>query len=145
MGLGTVQHGVQLMNRATTYRRLNKLADHLETVPEKLFDMENWAVKTSCGTRACIAGHACAVVPRQMRMSVEDGVPRIQRRVGGRWAWDSWPTGLFAETFGVTDEEAEALCAPYGSGYRKKDVPKTPKQAARAVRKLAKKYAPEAK
>lgn len=37
--------------------RLQKLADHLRTVPPEQFDMSFWW----CGTAGCAAGHACQI------------------------------------------------------------------------------------
>jgi hypothetical protein len=38
-------------------KRLQKLADHLRTVPVSKLDMRQWA----CGTTACAMGHACEI------------------------------------------------------------------------------------
>lgn len=38
-------------------KRLQKLADHLRTVPAAKLDMNIW----SCGTSACAMGHACTI------------------------------------------------------------------------------------
>lgn len=45
------------MNR----ERLFLAASHLDTVPPEVFDMDAWAVRTSCGTVCCALGHACDV------------------------------------------------------------------------------------
>jgi len=49
-------------------RRLEKLADHLETVarqpkPERVFDLASWFGRDpyTCGTRACAVGEACFI------------------------------------------------------------------------------------
>ncbi len=49
-------------------RRLEKLADHLETVarqpkPERVFDLASWLGRDphTCGTRACAVGEACFI------------------------------------------------------------------------------------
>ena len=39
--------------------RLLRLAEHLDTVNEKQFDMSNWARQSNCGTVCCACGHAC--------------------------------------------------------------------------------------
>ena len=38
---------------------LTLLADHMDTVNEKEFDMHHWYEIKSCGTTACAIGHAC--------------------------------------------------------------------------------------
>lgn len=41
--------------------RLLKLADYLETVPQKSFSMRDWINETECGIVACAVGHACNI------------------------------------------------------------------------------------
>ena len=43
----------------TGWKRLLKLADYLDTVQPKHFNMRDWSVTERCGTVACAAGHAC--------------------------------------------------------------------------------------
>jgi hypothetical protein len=127
------------MRRSTTHRRLNKLADYLETVPRKLFNMERWGTDTPCGTAACVAGHACTLFPREMRLhrvsEYSTGYHVVTRRNDGKWMW-TWGSRAFARTFGVKDDEATEICEDFSLC--------TPKQAAKKVRGLAKKYAPQA-
>lgn len=112
---------------ATRLRRLDRLADYLATVPRKLFDMERYGRKEHCGTVCCLAGHATRVV-RELRLKPCAGKDEGMFIVNTRTDEDY--DSAFASAFGLDIYVASYLTdstAPH----------RTPKQAAKAVRRLA--------
>lgn len=108
--------------------RLRKLAAHLRKVKPSLFDMAAWGTKTNCGTVACVAGHACAVFPKELRLTASgysDGLI-VYSRDG---LFDG--TDAFRAAIGLDDDPACALTQPDA-------LHRTPKLAARECERLAK-------
>ncbi len=109
-------------------KRLLTLADHLDTVPKREFDMAYW----KCGTTACAIGHACSI-PSFRRAGLklvgaqiyDDGAPYIQHypEFDDEVGFDA-----AANFFDIDDREAESLF-----GYRE---PETPKRVAKRIRKF---------
>jgi len=130
-----------MTSRKVGLRRLLKLADHIETVDRKRFDMTVWSNKESansdsCGTVGCIAGHAVEI--------------SSFKRVGYRLS-DTTCTGYFAPYYnGVYANEALALFFALDLDehylfaetevdliFHDKSI-RTPKQAAKAIRRFVK-------
>lgn len=128
--------------------RLNKLADYLDTIPNKAFDMRSWvqfpdtskedisqqAVSTArrnnfeCGMTACLGGHAAILFPRLLKIDRGNVVYKNDELEG---------TEAFAITFDICLYHAKNL-TKYNASHR------TPKKAAKAIRDLIKK-SPECK
>lgn len=111
---------------------LTKLAEYLCTVPAKEFNMRDWKLESPCGTTACIAGHAATLFPRRFQLfcsAPEDAEYKdywFSHRVSGVGGSKGFATG-----FRISHEDALDLTISKRSvGFT------TPKQAARAVRKL---------
>jgi len=117
-------------------KALLKLADYLETVPRKRFDMMSWFIgpikwkptrnNFNCGTSACIAGHAATLFPRRLGIRATDEgaaflVPYNKKN-------GSEGVSAFARAFNINRSLSQLLCNSC--------TIKTPKQAARAIRKI---------
>ena len=92
---------------------------------EKHYDQESWAIKTPCGTAACIAGHtliAAGLSPVQLiKFHLDINSPSIEDAAQGLLGLDSgqscdlfWPSGLlwpeeFAERFRNAKRRRERL------------------------------------
>lgn len=113
--------------------RLRKLADYLDTVPRKKFDMWNYCKKAgitvlpsdakkeigNCGTVACAAGHAAVLFPRVAKRHAyyDDFIEEDLGIVGENWDF------LFSEDWGLYQP--------------------TPKQAAKRIRLFLDKGLPD--
>ena len=117
-------------------KRLLKLADHLDTVRPKAFDMRVW--KSDCGTTACALGHACDIPSfRRLGLKIEietviysDGlVGHDQHFVmyGGNEGYDAADA-----LFGITRSESWCLF----SNQRKGEKTETPTMVAKRIRKF---------
>lgn len=120
-------------------KRLLKLADYLETVPRKLFNMDCWGVERTCGTTGCALVHACFI-------------PSF-RRAGLRFLenelYDNEPQYYFVEYKGLGNEyaaqsffelnyaETTHIFYNYGEGNP------TPKQWAKRIRTFVEKGLPQ--
>jgi hypothetical protein len=118
------------------------LADYLRTVPREEFDMSTW-YSTNCKTTACIAGHACAILPG-LEMDYESWTPRHE---GGYEGAEALMEALgFSAVFDIIEDDAperdpladaenevERLC--FASGVR------TPKQAAAKLDRITQRLA----
>lgn len=109
--------------------RLDRLADYLDTVPRDKFDMQEFGVQEEgCATVACIAGHSTRVV-RELRLE-PNFVNRMFMDLVNIRTKENHGVSAFADAFGLDLDVAYALTEP--------DAPhQTPKQAAKAVRRLA--------
>jgi len=117
-----------MTSRKVGLRRLLRLADHIETVDPKRFDMRTWSglkpKSYSCGTVGCIAGHAAEI-------------PSL-RRTGYHLDYYGYPT--FRGITSVTESLGSLFCLDYSEYYsifQSKTI-KTPKQAARHLREFVK-------
>lgn len=121
-------------------KRLLKLADFLETVPRKRFDMQTWVgdewkgkEDLSCGTSACAMGWA-TTIPSFRKLGL-----RLQRS----YVWGHSPAygsryGLDAaqKFFEIDLQTATLLFAP-AKEYKDGSISKiTPKQVAKRIRKV---------
>jgi hypothetical protein len=126
---------------AMNKKRLLKLADYLETVPRKRFNMDHWASakfcgkpkepEHECGTSACALGWACTI-PSFKRAGLKfiecgsnfwthiDLVPDFEGSTG---------YGAAASLFGIRYSQAEWLFSPESPA-------RTPKQVAKRIRKF---------
>lgn len=129
------------MNR----RRLNRLADHLDSVPRRGFDMtewirpakdsEEWATIAqlkkadtndyTCGMAACVGGHAALLFPRVLTIIA------LQPQLVGQPALNNTLVAYerIGHVLGLCPVHAEFLCSPDAAHT-------TPKKAARAIRAL---------
>lgn len=109
------------MNRATSDRRLLKLAEFLEALPEGRFYYGDWVgpdwagkQDLSCGTTACALGWA-ATMPTFRRLGLRlvknDGYYNHGTVVNFRTGSDN-PMDAGAEVFGISDDEAAYLFEP---------------------------------
>lgn len=121
------------MKKETTYKRLMKLADFLDTVPRKHFDMTIYVdgaierlTNHECGTSACAFGWACTIPSfRKAGLGLIGGYLPIYK---------SWSDRDAAERFfGITEREAETLFYSHWNAG--------PKAAATRCRKVAARYA----
>lgn len=108
--------------------RLRKLADYLDTVPRKKFDMKDYCINrnggsrkrpgeaekeiNNCGTVACAAGHGAVLFPRIARRHTYFD-PFIDDCFGLLWINEAW-SFIFSDSW--------------------VDRQPTPKQAARRIR-----------
>lgn len=110
------------MSAAINAKRLLKLADYLETVPRKQFNMGRWGFKSECGFSGCAIGWA--VHGRLFRGLSGIGINRSCPKFEGRTAY-----GAIATLFGISEQAAEhKLFGGYIEG--------TPKQVAARIRKF---------
>lgn len=131
------------MNR----KRLLKLADYLEKIPNRAFDMRDWSrivdgkvmseqhVKNQfkCGMAACLGGHASLVFPRLLTLK-KRGLELLSysalyyKTEIGRFA----PEGseAFSKAFDLCSACAEEITSPDA-------MHKTPKRAAKILRLVA--------
>jgi hypothetical protein len=128
------------MKKETTYKRLMKLADFLDTVPPKHFDMEDYTrglwtddgefsakrlTNHECGTSACALGWA-ATIPefKKAGLTLAWGIPECRGA----------PLSPTAKRFfGITEREADTLFYSHWNAG--------PKAAATRCRKVAARYA----
>ena len=128
--------------------RLLYLADHLDRIPRKAFDMRAWIKRGpgdpgtwtdptltqgdvalaeargwECGMTACIGGHAAALFPD--RLLLDQGSLKSYDSDGP----NGWGSGAFANAFGICVDHAIDLVA-CNAPHR------TARQAARAIRAL---------
>ena len=111
----------------TPSERLRKLADYLETVPAEQFDMRQW----SCGTKACIAGHATTVFPDRLRLVENDDGEMVVRLASGMPGLSS--SASFGTAMGVQLRDALDICC---CGSAETSVA----EAAALLRRYAEKY-----
>lgn len=123
--------------------RLLKLADHLETVQRRLFDMLAWGHDNCCKTVCCALGHACSI-PSFRRAGLRLKADR--RWVDGRGRRNATYDVVFHDDFdqvlrgfaaaekffGLSDREAAFLFAAFS--YVKDRV--TPRRVAARIRRL---------
>lgn len=121
------------------YRRLNKLADFLETVPKERFRYDVWVGKDwkgkpdlSCGTRACAAGWA-TTMPEFRRLGL-----RLEYTPGAEWQYV-----INIKSKEVYNKAVYALEPIFGPLSESVFVPVedfeeklTPKQVAKKIRRL---------
>lgn len=113
-----------------------KLADHLDTVPDRGFDMnfvsaivdgkplsrKHHKAGYECGMAGCMLAHAAMKFPRRLSMKFRKNWLRVIHRSTGRDFFNA-----FADCFYIPDDDAEAFCHSNAQH-------KTPKQAADALR-----------
>jgi len=128
------------MKKETTYKRLMKLADFLDTVPRKHFDMNIYVegirtgdgeykidglINHECGTSACALGWACTMPEfRKAGLRLSGSMPIYKN-------WDEQSAAK--RFFGITEKEAETLFYSHWDAG--------PKAAATRCRKVAARYA----
>lgn len=129
------------VTRATSNRRLLKLANFLSALPRRSFDFSKWVAETEkrngthCGTTCCAVGW----------------MPRVDAR---NWRWEKrstlgfqpalctgskqWPTDDAAKYFGISLTEASYLFVPDDTSYSEGNLPDTapPKRVAQHIRRF---------
>ena len=114
----------------TGLKRLLRLADHLDTVKKKTFDMCVWRYDTECGAVACAVGHACTI-PEFKRAGLS-----IRQNRYGEW-YPSYRGKKVVMSvcafFGLTENEEMYLFA-----NAEDDYDTTPKQVAKRIRRFVK-------
>jgi len=100
------------MKRKMEKERLLRLADYVETIPRRLWDMDVYLKKADmlpCKTVGCLAGHA----------GVSGQIYGFEFREGSRWDMISGKSGepvdiddAFRESFGLTNEQTIRLTIP---------------------------------
>lgn len=113
-------------------KRLEKLADFLDKLPTKGFNL-HWWKRSNCTTTACAIGHACSIpsfrragLGLKVHETDSDGFTTyypVFKHHSAVWAVESF--------FGLTNYQAEELFYP--SYYPEKA---TPKMVARRIRKF---------
>lgn len=99
-------------------RRLLKLADFLETIPETRFDLRTWVGDSwkgkqdlSCGTTACALGWACTMPEfRKLGVRLKRGELKGPGIVGRR---DSDAPAVAKHLFGIGDYDDEGSYETY--------------------------------
>lgn len=133
----------------TCFNRLEKLATFLDTLPRRKFDFREvvtrWdADKPSCGSVCCAIGWTPVVFPRDWEWASENESNPIQQR---GVVDDSSPLDI-QEFFGLTEREyVEAFCPAENLFNPQGALPgrATPKQVARNLRRIARKFKPAPK
>lgn len=125
------------MNKATSKRRLLILADFLEKLPRKRFDLSSWVgnewegkADLSCGTSACAMGWA-TTIPQFRKLGLrlsKYGLPYF-----GKGYYQTSGMHAAADLFGISDNEAYYLFMPYEEDIA---ANATPKQVAKHIRKF---------
>lgn len=123
-------------------KRLLKLADFLDTVPRKKFDLTHWVgqsyvgkLSLSCGTTACALGWA-TTIPAFRKL----GLRMVGRVVGMKSGYPSSPDAA-KEIFDLGATGFNRLFTPTSANYPEDNVRgqldpnATPKQVARNIRK----------
>lgn len=124
-------------------KRLLKLADFLETIPRKVFNIDRWETRPQtkpegekpgeCGFAGCAVGWAAhAKLFRGFRLSRNINIlpqPSYKGRTG---------FGAVEEVFGLTLTDAEDLFLCMGYPTARSPLDPTPKEVARKIRKLVK-------
>lgn len=125
--------------RANAIENLNKLANHLDSVPPEEFDMTVFLEEAPDGRiRACIAGHAATVFPE--KLSVNWRTSDLSLTKMGDIFLREDPTMIselaFAEAIGLRYEDAYELVINKASNVL------TPREAAESIRELIKAIEP---
>lgn len=96
--------------------RLNRLADHLDTVPVEQFDLQDWVgaanlgpdgfeIVAGCGTVACAVGHACLMPEFQDEgLKFDDDVPCYMTFDRNFYGWFA-----VEEFFGLAFDSADKM------------------------------------
>lgn len=117
--------------------RLLKLADYLETVPRKKFDMNAWAVQSECGFSGCAIGWAAhGKLFRGLTLAPVNSLfvthqPKYVRP-GNRRA--KYQFGAASDLFEIESSDARELFSERYSG--RNETYDTPKQVAKRIRKF---------
>jgi hypothetical protein len=113
--------------KAKTKRRLQKLANFLNTLPEEKFNFEDVITKSNgkaCGTVACAMGWLPAISSKfawkQCGPKFDLKVKTGNTKTGYKWvSWTDWSTFLngngwsnIANYFGISTDEARMLFQP---------------------------------
>lgn len=109
--------------RAFQRKRLLKLADHLDIVPNRKFDLACW----DCGTTACAMGYACRMPSFNkagLRLGKLTATPYYKNWAGFEAA---------QKFFGLGQVEALTLFSP---SYNPLGYKATPKGIAKQIRQL---------
>ena len=123
-------------------KRLEKLADYLDALPARKFDLDHWVLsyergydrdkgkKSKCGTTACALGHAGLIKSFRragLKTEIKEG------ETVGNVTLKNLGTGLYAAEifFGLSNREANYLFMPEYYGRRQ-----GPKTVARRIRML---------
>lgn len=128
-------------------RRLLRLADHLDTVPRKSFDMRYWRAEgANCGTVSCAAGHACSIpsfrkagLVMEYDYTMYAGLKVFMVKYKSDESFDA-----LAQFFGISSEDAEFLFNPQQyNQYFYANI--TTKQVANRIRKYVERAKKRAK
>lgn len=93
-------------------KRLLKLADFLETIKPKVFNMDSWYNESPCGTTACAFGWACSI-PSFKRAGL-----KMRKLSNGFTVYadvvfnDEYNLNAASSFFDITVDEAEFLFYP---------------------------------
>ena len=113
--------------KAFQRKRLLKLADRLDTVPNRKFDLACW----ECSTAACAMGYACRMPAfNKAGLKFVNSVPTYKGRTGFDAAREFF--GL-SKGDSVFQDEALALFSPT---YNPLGLKATPKKVAKQIRQL---------
>ena len=122
-------------------KRLLKLADFLDTVPRKRFNLGLWQqygfkpkAESACGTVACAMGWACTIPSFKragLKAHKDDRYPIFENQEGFSAA---------AKFFDISFPQAERLFSSSGYGNRFNSDAVTPKKVAKAIRNFVKDY-----
>ncbi len=134
------------MNKLVRKNRLLKLADFLENVPRKTFDLEHWlqqkGLAPKCNTTACAVGWACSIPSFRkagFRIDIDNrggGKPVFKNTYKKTPKYTGW--AAVDKFFDVERGDSESLfsCRQYLIyGTNRKT---TPKQVASRIRKFVK-------
>lgn len=112
--------------------RLLKLADYLETVPERAFNMAAW--RDECGTSGCALGHACEI-PEFAAIGLKIEFCR-KARIYMPVLNGSHGYAAAEALFGIDGDEAEYLFNPWRYSFFKRCAEITPQAVAARIREF---------
>lgn len=113
-------------------KRLLKLADFIEGVKPKMFDIGYIAQKLDCGTVCCAIGYLPQVFPRHFKYGVDDYLHEDVIFISLKKRPDIWDDAAAADFFGLTSNEIEYLFMPQQYQYRNV----RPKTVAKRIRRV---------
>jgi len=125
-------------------KRLKKLADYLDSLPARKFDLEHWVTtyekgypredgkKSKCGTTACALGHA-GLIPSFRRAGLKTQIGPHDTEGEVYLKGVGCGIGAGEKFFDLTPAEADYLFLPGYYGIRQ-----GPKTVAARIRKLIK-------
>jgi hypothetical protein len=126
---------IPFKNLSRYKKRLLALADHIEAVPQDLFDMESYRLEDDtlegCGTVGCALGHAPALLIKRFHVRPASITMTMYSEIVIDW-------DKVALQFGITDDVFNSPAMAYLFHALWKHVDNTPTGAAKRIRWVVK-------